>query len=416
MYDTSFAQGLELDLANSRVSIDGFASIAVAEPITKNLERSINDFRQLDNNTDWQSYNVLGLRLGYELGDRLNFTAQMVARGDENYQPDFDWMYLEYALTQHIFISAGRIRTPLFMYSEYLDVGYAYQWIQAPAEIYNTNDYPFQSIESVRLRYNRLFGDWENEFTFWYGSTEDQLTTNGIDTELKLNNAWGLSFSSIYNALTIRGVYFTANTSTDLRTVSYLNEPITADGLTYWQLIDQTNSAAQQNIDQNVDITEDIAWKRDRGEYISLGLAYTGRQYFFNTEVTHASIKHALVIPEVYSGYAMLGWQINSKLSISYTFGIDDNIIDDTAWASIEKLPTASDATTQQLINSSIAATKTIGETFQPSKIYSNKLNLRYDFQGNAALKFEYWWEKQRYPEVGTNYPKGARAGIDVVF
>ena len=78
MYDTSFAQGLERDLANSRVSIDGFASIAVAEPITKNLERSINDFRQLDNNTDWQSYNVLGLRLGYELGDRLNFTAQMV--------------------------------------------------------------------------------------------------------------------------------------------------------------------------------------------------------------------------------------------------------------------------------------------------------------------------------------------------
>jgi hypothetical protein len=254
------------------LSIDGFASFAISKPLTSGDELSINDFSQEDDDIDFRNHNILGLRLRAELDDKLNLTAQVVSKGIDDYSAEFDVVYAEYAITPQWHLAAGRIRTPLFMYSEYVDVGYAYQWIQAPTEIYNLVDYPFQSMESIRLRYNAIVNDWENEFIVWYGSSSDPLLTNGIDAELSLDNAWGLAFSTTYNWLTLRSVYFTGKTSADLSSVDALNLPNAQFGFADGS---QSYLAGLAALEQRTarNISDDILWEKDRGEYLSVGIA-----------------------------------------------------------------------------------------------------------------------------------------------
>ena len=405
-------------------SFNGFATFAGAKPLTTGDERSINDFLQEDDEVDLKNHNTLGMRLTANLDDKLTLTAQMVSKGVNDYDADFDWIYAEYAFSSQWHIAIGRIRTPLFMYSEFVDVGYAYQWVQAPTEIYNLVDYPFQSMESVRLRYNITLNGWDNEFLAWIGSSADPLYTNGIDAELELKEAWGVAFTTSHDWLTLRSVYFTGLTSADLSSIDVLGQPnhqfthdngtplfINNEGgqQTYFNELNRLNRLTKN------DISKDIIWENDRGEYLSIGLALNFEYIFVNAEVTQATVDNALIIPKVLAGYLMIGYQINPSWSISYTYGRDKNSVNEAPWRNITRSPTNNTAQLAQDLAIFEQITQESGIYFQEAENQSDKVNIRFDFHAKAAVKFEYWQEDQQTPSRD-NHPKGIRLGLDLIF
>lgn len=58
-------------------------------------------------------------------GENLSVTGQLVARGDTS-EVKAEWLYLSYQFNPNLRINVGRQRMPLFLYSDYMDVGYAY--------------------------------------------------------------------------------------------------------------------------------------------------------------------------------------------------------------------------------------------------------------------------------------------------
>lgn len=396
------------------ISIDGFASFVAAKPLTSEL--SFNDYLQEDDNIDLRNHNVLGIRLTADLDDKLSLTAQMVSKGVNDYEADFDWIYAEYAVSSQWHIAIGRIRTPLFMYSEFVDVGYAYQWVQAPSQIYNYVDYPFQSMESIRLRYNVVVNDWENEFTAWMGSTTDPIHFNGMDTELQLTSAWGIAFSTNYQWITLRGVYFTSLTSLDLSDDKELgktnsNMPFTDSQGNAQSYFDEL---AELDDKISIDISKDIKWEDDRGEYLSVGIALDFDYIFVNAELTQTTVKDTLVVPEITAGYAMLGYQINPSWSISYTYGAYKHSVVHTASKNLDGLATSNPAIAPEIAIFQ-AVTQNVETNLHKSKSQSDTFNVRYDFHPKAALKLEYWQEHQQAPNTN-NHPKGLRLGLDLIF
>ncbi|MBF0675141.1 porin [Pseudomonas sp.] len=78
-----------------------------------------------------------GTQLSYGLTDSLNATAQLTAKAEQDsWEANLEWAYLAWQANDQLLLRAGRLRTPAYMYSETLDVGFSYPWLRLPDEVY----------------------------------------------------------------------------------------------------------------------------------------------------------------------------------------------------------------------------------------------------------------------------------------
>ncbi|WP_304641493.1 porin [Pseudomonas sp.] len=81
----------------------------------------------------------LGGQVQYGLTDQFDLTAQVIARAEQNsWEAALEWLYLSFQANDRLVLRAGRLRSPVFMYSETLDVGFTYPWIRLPDEVYHS--------------------------------------------------------------------------------------------------------------------------------------------------------------------------------------------------------------------------------------------------------------------------------------
>jgi hypothetical protein len=79
---------------------------------------------------------LFGLQGAFTLTDDTEVTMQLVGRGREDWDPAIEWAYISHQFTPSFKMRAGKMRLPLFMYSDSLEVGYAQPWIRPPVEVY----------------------------------------------------------------------------------------------------------------------------------------------------------------------------------------------------------------------------------------------------------------------------------------
>ncbi|WP_052480889.1 hypothetical protein [Gilvimarinus agarilyticus] len=79
---------------------------------------------------------LFGLQGAFTLTDNTEVTMQLVGRGREDWDPGIEWAYISHQFTPAFTMRAGKMRLPLFMYSDSLEVGYAQPWIRPPVEVY----------------------------------------------------------------------------------------------------------------------------------------------------------------------------------------------------------------------------------------------------------------------------------------
>ena len=80
----------------------------------------------------------LGAQLQYGLTDRLDVTAQVLAEAEhDSWEADLEWLYASFQATDRLVLRGGRLRNPVYMYSETLDVGFTYPWLRLPDEVYH---------------------------------------------------------------------------------------------------------------------------------------------------------------------------------------------------------------------------------------------------------------------------------------
>jgi hypothetical protein len=91
-------------------------------------------------NDSWRGDQLskLGGQLSYGVTDSLDVTAQVGAKAtQDSWKANLEWIYLSYQASDQLMLRAGRMRTPVYMHSESLDVGFAYPWLRLPDEVYS---------------------------------------------------------------------------------------------------------------------------------------------------------------------------------------------------------------------------------------------------------------------------------------
>src|SRR5690554_689096 len=140
---------------SDRFTFSGFASFVAAQSLEKN-ELYGDATSSVPHSTELRDYSKLGLRVRVDLQDNLTFTTQMLADGSNEFEPEFDWIFLSYNITPDLVLHMGKYVTNYFMYSDYADISYAYHWVEAPDAFYVTNIN--KTLEGAKLVWNSRMG------------------------------------------------------------------------------------------------------------------------------------------------------------------------------------------------------------------------------------------------------------------
>jgi porin-like protein len=139
-----------------------------------------------------------GLQITADVSESMQVVAQILASAeDNNYSMDVEWAYLDYAPSESVSLRAGRIKQPVFLISDYLEVGYAYPWIRPPAEAYS--NMPVDSLIGVELLYQTQIGSMNFAVQPYFGSNTEEVpgqtsvnffADNYIGMALRLENRY----------------------------------------------------------------------------------------------------------------------------------------------------------------------------------------------------------------------------------
>ena len=156
-------------------------------------------------NDSWRGDQLskFGAQLSYGITDTLGVTVQATAKAQQDeWKANLEWAYLSLQANDQLMLRAGRLRSPVYMYSESLDVGYSYPWLRLPDEVYSqvqvTNYEGIDAVYTVPLSYgsvtfqlaggqakNRDYYAYDEQFDIDYGKlfgASVSLATNDFGT------------------------------------------------------------------------------------------------------------------------------------------------------------------------------------------------------------------------------------------
>ncbi|GLX78981.1 hypothetical protein tinsulaeT_23210 [Thalassotalea insulae] len=175
------------------------------------------DVGQYDNDITFKAESIFALQAVVDLGDKLSATAQLVAKGVDDFEPEFDWYYLTYRATDSLTLMAGRRNIPMYYFSEYSEVGYAYPWMRPPSNLYWWQITQFNGVNAM---YSFDSGDYSNTVTLFYGNEYSRDNTEmgyyevlfGGESSTVVDEFWtditGVNWNISGDIFDLRFVYF----------------------------------------------------------------------------------------------------------------------------------------------------------------------------------------------------------------
>ncbi|BFM07963.1 hypothetical protein [Halioxenophilus aromaticivorans] len=142
-----------------------------------------------------------GLQITAALGDGLSATGQITGNGGENFDAVVSWAYLSYTFNDNYTLMVGRQRMPLFYYSDFIDVGYAYHWIRPPTTLAASEG---DTIEGIKLRGTWLAGDWDISSDIYYGASKQEINRGGSQYTVESVDTGGFALKASNGTITLR--------------------------------------------------------------------------------------------------------------------------------------------------------------------------------------------------------------------
>ena len=109
----------------------------------------------------------LGVQGTARINSELSFTAQVVSRLVQRPLAELEWAYMTITPSPEWTLQLGRKRVPLFFYSDFQDVGYAYPWVRVPPDVYG---WDVVNYNGANLTYNTNVRGWALRSSFFTGA------------------------------------------------------------------------------------------------------------------------------------------------------------------------------------------------------------------------------------------------------
>ena len=294
-------------------------------------------YNNADTSANFSEDSKLGFQGTFNITDRTQAVLQLMMRGEYDWEVEAEWAYLAHRFDNGIRVRGGKLRVPLFMYSDYLDVGYAQPFSRPPQEVYGT--IPFSSYTGAGVSYDVDYDD--STLTVQAFGGESDVKNSAV----KLSNLMGANVSWTDEIWTLRAVYAQAQ----------LDGPVVNE--VDVELASNVNTTAKYTV---LDIDD------EKGSFVGVGASYDNGEIIAITEWTRSEINEAY--PDTDSGYLTLGYRIKAftpYVTVAYMETQDND----------ERLPLSQAAAIQMI-------------AFNAERM-AYSLGLRWDAIDNLAVKFD---------------------------
>jgi hypothetical protein len=165
--------------------INGFMSVGVGMLSTDDIAAS-----GFDTDANFSTDTIVALQISKQINETTSATTQLVSRGTESYDTNSAWAYVTYAIDSDTDVRAGRLRTPFFYYSDFLEVGYAYNWVRPPEEVYSLD--ALASVNGIDVTHRFNMGSTDGSVQTYFGRLDTSYAVIGEAYELELKNFGGV--------------------------------------------------------------------------------------------------------------------------------------------------------------------------------------------------------------------------------
>ena len=313
----------------------------------------------------------LGLQADMPVNSWLSLTAQGLVRRDaeESWGAELSWAFAKARISDELSVRVGRVGLPIFMISDYRNVGYANTLLRPPAEVYS--QVPFNSIDGLDVTWQHAFGDTSVTTQLAYGNVKTPVS-GGIHAKGKKIAA--LNVSAEHGPFTVRAGHARAElTIDDSASLNTLIAGLRAAGAGY-------------RFSQLPTLANEIVADGKQAHFSSLGLAMDWNNIVIQSEF--AKRKTKTYINDTTSWYVMGGYRIGKFLPyVSHAnLKIDSAIVNTVPAACPAGYPAACTPTLQQLGAGVRRLPNTgVGQGEQST----NSVGFRWDFASSVALKVQ---------------------------
>ncbi len=339
----------------TQLKINGFMSVGATY---LDDDTVVYDAGLMSQEWDWRNTSRAGLQFDMRINDKVNAVTQLQAYGREGYVPTMSLAYISYRPAANDELRAGRQRLPVFMLSEYLDIGYAYPWAKPPVESYGTL-FP-SNYEGISWIHRVNSERWSHEVQAFFG---DMLFDFPGQIHADVNDLIGISWLGTYSDWTFRAAY-----AGSTRTTGVVGDPVLGTLI--------TAAGAQMN-------DSEVA-------FAGVGAQYDNGSLLVMSEFT--SIVADGFYPDTDSSYLTLGWRFGKFLP---TLTVAEVKVTDKSDRNIPALPFYCPGVACLDDSSFFAGDGTIPfpadtlNKFIDAEQQTVTLGIRYDFLPNTSVKFD---------------------------
>jgi len=333
----------------------------------------------------------LGLQADYTINNWLSVTGQGLVRKDaeDDYGADLTWAFVKAKVSDDVSIRVGRIGLPVFMISDYRNVGYANTFLRPPVEMYS--QVTFDNVDGADITWRHSYGDTTYTAQFAYGKTNTKIY-GGPDMDARHLSA--LNLVAEHGPLTLR--FGRADTKITLNNQASLNT-----------LLGSLRAAgAGYGIGALGALAGDIAVTNKKASFTSVGAALDWNNIVLQTEF--AKRKTDSYLNDTKSWYVMGGYRVGQFLPY-YThakLSIDGSVANTVPAACPAGYPAACGATLRAL-SGAVASLKYNG--LGQAEQTTDTVGVRWDFHRSMALKVQV--DRVR-PDTGNGLLLNAKPGF----
>ena len=403
--------------SNDDLDIFGFLSVGVA-----GMDKQDVTIGEFDGKGNFKQDTLFALQVSKQVNETTSATGQLISRGADDFDTKTAWAFVTYQPNQDRAIRMGRLRIPFFSYSEFLEVGYAYNWVRPPIDVYSIT---FSSFDGVDLTQNFSVGALDGSIQLNYGRFTDDLNIFDEEYASELDNVAGVSLDFYAGnwgfRLGAQQTEMTLDSKTDEATMAALQAFLEAGAkaqagdlaaaatipdlqaafeekraeLVNLRRIDQAQTGAKiialTDASISADTADDFVFDGHKANFYNAALTYDNGSFSFVTEFAGLQYESGLLVDN--RAWLASAAQRFGDTTVHLTYSTSRDVLDSGEGGKLQK------------------ALNLQGED------KSVTLGFRYDYDVNTALKLE----AQHHDELVNRGVEGDQAilysvAVDVIF
>lgn len=316
----------------------------------------------------------LGLQANVTVNPWLSATVQGLARkdGEDDVGAELAWAFAKAKVSDSFSVRVGRMGLPVFMISDYRNVGYANTMLRPPGEMYS--QVPLNSIDGIDGTYQFSAGDTSVTTQLALGRTMATLATGPASTvQVEGKSIVALNVVAEHGPVTVRfGRAETRLTINDSPSLNTLMGSLRAAGSGY-------------RIAQLGALADALEVKDKKASFTSVGLGLDWNNVLLQSE--YAKRKTDSYVSDSTSWYVMGGYRIGAFLPYySHASLKADGRVNNTVPASCPAGYPAACTPTLRALSAGVETLATMRNQLEQS---TDSIGVRWDFHRSAALKVQ---------------------------